>query len=424
MENTGGTYSRKRGRTLLPAVIIAAAVTALFFFIRSRKGTSQEGRGYSPESIVAGLPDAAPKKLESTKKEAYQQGSGKKSDPFLSDESNNAPNDGAGFTMMLLSKEEEDSSLLDHDPVNGDAIEAKDSLRSRNEDSLARERVFGSAPDTGDPLISSSGIPYGSEAAENIHSDRTYVSPESYPSSEERLYSDIRRAVAIKEALEGRTEAEKEPTEGKDISAGKEEQVLTAEDDPWEGTVEVLSRQKSAYTDGTEGIITYLDAGSDESHADGGLSSERVHPIKCAFIAEEKVKSGTRVALRVKEDSFIGERMIPEGTTLYAVCTLGERLFLEVRSIPFPEGGSTLMKLSAFDSDGMEGLYCPRTATSKGSERISREGISKGAGILGGAAGGLAGSLLRSGAAVLGEESSKAKVRVYPGYEFELRLSR
>ena len=379
-------------------------------------------------SVVASLPDPSPSEMESTKREAYaKSGDHRRRGEILSDLPSSQAEDGATFAMMLLS--EKDSSGKESSVPGSDDPKEEDPSGQMDSSSAwlssPEERVFGRPPEDNniskDTVLSSQG--------------RVYVSAGEYPpTEEERLSYDIKRAVALMAALEGKGPPPEEedhisgngiassPDATSDADTSHSRSNDEESSDPWEGTVTTSGR--IAPYEGGNSLISFPDgsflrgrSSSDES----GITYGEIPPIKCVFLSSEKIRSGERISLRTVGDISFGETVLEDGSILSATVTIGERLFLEVHSIPL-EGKNVLTHLTAFDSDGMKGLYCPETALSSGSGRLSREAISRGGSVAGGAIGGLAGSLLRSGASLLGEASSVKKVRVYPGYEFELRI--
>gem|GEM_PF-5661120 len=398
--------------------------TALFLLPLSGCSSSKEKTpSEKARSVVASLPDPSPSEMESTKREAYaKSGDHRRRGEILSDLPSSQAEDGATFAMMLLSEKDsfgkESSVPGSDDPKEEDPSGQMDSSSAWL--SSPEERVFGRPPEeknvSKDTVLSSQG--------------RTYVSAGEYPpTEEERLSYDLKRAAALMAALEGKGTPPEEvdnsgnsPVQSSDTGSSHSQSSVEESSDPWEGTVTTSGR--IATYEGGNSLISFPDgsflrgrSSSDES----GITYGEIPPIKCVFLSSEKIRSGERISLRTVGDVPFGETVLEDGSILSATVTIGERLFLEVHSIPLG-GKNVLTHLTAFDSDGMKGLYCPETALSSGSGRLSREAISRGGSVAGGAIGGLAGSLLRSGASLLGEASSVKKVRVYPGYEFELRI--
>ena len=397
--------------------------TALFLLPLSGCSSSKEKTpSEKARSVVASLPDPSPSEMESTKREAYaKSGDHRRRGEILSDLPSSEGEDGASFAMMLLS--EKDSSGKESSVPGSDDPKEEDPSGQMDSSSAwlssPEERVFGRPPEDNNiskDTASSQG--------------RVYVSAGEYPpTEEERLSYDLKRAAALMAALEGKGTPPEEvdnsgnsPVQSSDADSSHSQSSGEQSSDPWEGTVTTSGR--IATYEGGNSLISFPDgsflrgrSSSDES----GITYGDIPPIKCVFLSSEKIRSGERISLRTVGDVSFGETVLEDGSILSATVSIGERLFLEVHSIPLG-GKNVLTHLTAFDSDGMKGLYCPETALSSGSGRLSREAISRGGSVAGGALGGLAGSLLRSGASLLGEASSVKKVRVYPGYEFELRI--
>lgn len=396
--------------------------TALFLLPLSGCSSSKEKTpSEKARSVVASLPDPSPSEMESTKREAYAKSGDHRRGEILSDLPSSQAEDGATFAMMLLS--EKDSSEMESS-ITGSYAHKEEDAYSRMDSSMAgptspQERVFGIPPEEND-ISKDTGYSQG----------RTYVSAGEYSQSdEERLSYDLKRAAALMAALEGKGTPPEEvdnsgnsTVQSSDTGSSHSQSSVEESSDPWEGTVTTSGR--IATYEGGNTLISFPDGSflrgrpsSDES----GITYGEIPPIKCVFLSSGKIRSGERISLRTVGDVSFGETVLEDGSILSATVSIGERLFLEVHSIPLG-GKNILTHLTAFDSDGMKGLYCSETALSSGSGRLSREAISRGGSVAGGAIGGLAGSLLRSGASLLGEASSVKKVRVYPGYEFFLRI--
>ena len=90
-----------------------------------------------------------------------------------------------------------------------------------------------------------------------------------------------------------------------------------------------------------------------------------VKSIKAQVVEDTKVLSGNRVMLRLMNDTRINGRTIPEGTIIYGLCkTANERLQLQITSLPFLDHFLPV-SLSAWDLDGIKGLYVPDNVNRK-----------------------------------------------------------
>ena len=137
------------------------------------------------------------------------------------------------------------------------------------------------------------------------------------------------------------------------------------------------------------------------------------------FVRDQKLKSGQRVTLRLLEDYVDGSVRIPANTHLAAICKLGDRLELSVRSLEM-NGRIVPLALDAYDTDGLQGIYCPETSASKNSRQASNDAISAAGTTFGGLVGDLASTVLRTGASIARSASGEVSVSVVSGYEFYL----
>ena len=165
-----------------------------------------------------------------------------------------------------------------------------------------------------------------------------------------------------------------------------------------------------------DGVISYLDDGVQDAAV--GYEGAR-RPVRCMFVRDQKLTSGQRVMVRLLEDAVVDGVRIPANTHLAAVCKIGERLELSVRSLEM--GGRIVpLGLEAYDADGVRGIYCPETASSRGARRASEEAMQLGTRTFGGLVGDVAAGLLRTGASLVRSVSGEVSVRVVSGYEFYL----
>lgn len=242
------------------------------------------------------------------------------------------------------------------------------------------ERVFGSpspsAPVSGGSASRASGG--GSSASRPM-------------SAEEKLEYDRRRAEMVREVLTG----------------GAAEEAPVTEDAPEKEPLRL------AQDDGSDGIVSYLD---DEPSEGVGYG---VRPFRCMFVRDQKLTSGQRVTLRLLEEYSAEGVRIPANTHLSAICKIGDRLELSVRSLEL-NGRIVPLALDAYDTDGLPGIYCPETASSKASRQASDDAISTAGRTFGGLVGDLANTVLRTGATIAKSATGEVSVSVVNGYEFYL----
>lgn len=142
-------------------------------------------------------------------------------------------------------------------------------------------------------------------------------------------------------------------------------------------------------------------------------------PFKCMFVRDQKLTSGQRVTLRLLEDYVEGGVRIPANTHLAAICKIGDRLELQVRSLEI-NGRIIPLALDAYDTDGLQGIYCPETSASKGAKQAGNDAISTAGTTFGGLVGDLASTIIRTGASIARSASGELSVSVVSGYEFYL----
>ena len=247
------------------------------------------------------------------------------------------------------------------------------------------DRVFGAPP-------ASSSSPAASPSSGHRSSGGGSA---SRPMTEqERLDYDRRRAEMVRDVLTGEA-AEETPAE--------------------EPKPEPLSIDLSA-VGSSDGIISSLDDDFD----DAAVQYEGAkRPFRCMFVRDQKITSGQRVTLRLLEDYVEGGVRIPANTHLAAICKIGDRLELQVRSLEM-NGRIIPLALDAYDTDGLQGIYCPETSASKNSRTATNDAISTAGTTFGGLVGDLASTVIRTGATIARSASGEMSVSVVSGYEFYL----
>ena len=137
------------------------------------------------------------------------------------------------------------------------------------------------------------------------------------------------------------------------------------------------------------------------------------------FVRDQKLTSGQRVTVRLLEDYVEGNVRIPANTHLAAICKIGDRLELQVRSLEM-NGRIIPLALDAYDTDGLQGIYCPETSSGKASAQARNDAISTAGTTFGGLVGDIASTVIRTGASIARSASGEVSVSVVSGYEFYL----
>ena len=296
---------------------------------------------------------------------------------------------------------EEDISLVSSD---GDDVKEKPLVVAEDQEAAAK-RVFGD-----------SNISVAGSAVERspVKSGMTGSSGYGQMTPEQKLEYDRRRAEMVRDVL----------TEGEIASQACNDDYQAGCDDNRDGDdgrddertqSAMLSRNDIA--SGNVGIITSLDDDFDDPSV--RYSSSAKVPFRCMFVRDQKVVDGQRVTVRLLEDYSADGVYVPANTHLAAVCKVSDRLELSVRSVEI-NGRILPLHLVAYDIDGMAGIYCPETSTSRNSRRASSDAISAANSTFGGLVGDLANTVLRTGATIAKSASGELSVKVVSGYEFYL----
>lgn len=247
------------------------------------------------------------------------------------------------------------------------------------------DRVFGAPP-------ASSSTPAASPSSGHRASGGGGASRPM--TSDERLDYERRRAEMVRDVLTG----------------GAPEETPAEEPKP-----EPLSIDLTA-VGSSDGIISSLDDDFD----DAAVQYEGAkRPFRCMFVRDQKITSGQRVTLRLLEDYVEGGVRIPANTHLAAICKIGDRLELQVRSLEM-NGRIIPLALDAYDTDGLQGIYCPETSAVKNSRQATNDAISTAGTTFGGLVGDIASTVIRTGATIAKSASGELSVSVVSGYEFYL----
>ena len=346
------------GFVALVVVVVGLVVFALVTQFRPSGGEQAERA-----SVEVGIPDGVAQEIADRKSEAFR---GKVSTEEYFD--------GLGHKTGAA---DEDISLVSNAP---EATRASSSATASVSEGAA-ERVFGPAPST-------------PAAAPRRSSSAAASRPMS---TDEKLDYDRRRAEMVRDVLTGGAAEDTPDQVGGDAAT------------------EPASIDLSA-VGSSDGIISTLD----DDFSDAAVHYEGTkRPFRCMFVRDQKLKSRQRVTLRLLEDYVDGSVRIPANTHLAAICKLGDRLELSVRSLEM-NGRIVPLALDAYDTDGLQGIYCPETSASKNSRQASNDAISAAGTTFGGLVGDLASTVLRTGASIARSASGEVSVSVVSGYEFYL----
>ena len=108
-------------------------------------------------------------------------------------------------------------------------------------------------------------------------------------------------------------------------------------------------------------------------------TSEPEHKLIKAIVDEDvKAVDGSRVRLRLLDDIDIGERTIAKGTYLYCIMSgfSQQRVKGTVKSV-LVNDELVKINLSIYDTDGMEGLYVPRSSFRETSQDVASGAMSQ-----------------------------------------------
>lgn len=345
------------------------------------------------EKVAMDVPEGIAEEIPESKREAYQE-KGKKS--VSTDE----------YFEMLMAEEE--ISLVSSEKIPGQA--GNDGYGAGNDGQdvsgrmdgvmaqpgkggSAAERVFGPAPvERSVPRQSGGSSGSGGSAGAGGYSGAVR---QRQMSEEEQLEYDRKRAEMVRDVITG-TSSEAEGASSPDSVDEDEVELKYHSDDD---------------------IVFSLD---DEFTDDGvNYPEDSKRPFRCMFIRDEKLKEGQRVTLRLLETYEENGLRIPANSHLNAICKIGNRLELNVKSVEM-NGKIIPLNLCAYDTDGLKGIYCPETSSNKNAKKAENDALSASGATFGGLVGDIANTIIRTGVNIARSSSGEVSVNVSSGYEFFL----
>ena len=345
------------------------------------------------EKVAMDVPEGIAEEIPASKREAYQE-KGRKS--VSTDE----------YFEMLMTEEEISlvSSEKIPDQAGNDGYGAGDDgqdvsgrmdgvMVQPGKGGSAAERVFGPAPvERSVPRQSGGSSGSGGSAGAGGYSG---VVRQRQMSEEEQLEYDRKRAEMVRDVITG-TSSEAEGASSPDSVDEDEVELRYHSDDD---------------------IVFSLD---DEFTDDGvNYPEDSKRPFRCMFIRDEKLKEGQRVTLRLLETYEENGVRIPANSHLNAICKIGNRLELNVKSVEM-NGKIIPLNLCAYDTDGLKGIYCPETSSNKNAKKAENEALSASGATFGGLVGDIANTIIRTGVNIARSSSGEVSVNVSSGYEFFL----
>ena len=350
------------------------------------------------EKVAMDVPEGIAEEIPESKREAYQE-KGRKS--VSTDE----------YFEMLMAEEE--ISLVSSEKIPGQAGNdgysggqaggsgAGQDVSGRMDGVMvqpgkggsAAERVFGPAPvERSVPRQSGGSSGSGDSSGAGGYSGALR---QRQMSEEEQLEYDRKRAEMVRDVITG-TSSEAEGASSPDSVDEDEVELKYHSDDD---------------------IVFSLD---DEFTDDGVTYPEdSKRPFRCMFIRDEKLKEGQRVTLRLLETYEENGVRIPANSHLNAICKIGNRLELNVKSVEM-NGKIIPLNLCAYDTDGLKGIYCPETSSNKNAKKAENDALSASGATFGGLVGDIANTIIRTGVNIARSSSGEVSVNVSSGYEFFL----
>ena len=362
------TMDANKRKTVIMFGVLCVLIVGILVYMVFAGDTREITEPDSMSTIRQELPDGFAEEVPDNKRESYQAKTNISTEEYFE---------------MLAYAEDEDISLVSGSPDktgHSSAIEDKES---------AAERIFGPAPADRNRLPDINGSHPSFQERTDMH-----MPPD------ERLEYDRKRAEMVKDVLTGADGT------GRGVENEETDNVRTTGN-------QIIDFSKSSEVDG---IISSLDDSSIDLHDNASMAGR---PFKCMFVKSQKIYDGERIRVRLLEDYVADGISIPANTHLTAICRIGKRLELSVLSIQM-NGVIVSLSLEAYDTDGLHGIYCPETLSSKNANQASNDAISAAGSTFGGLVGDIANTIIRTGANLARSATGKISVSVISGYEFFL----
>ena len=356
-------------------IIILLSVTAAVIVLPRLLGAGSKDSEEPEKSAVIDIQDPDTENPETSKLKAYD--SGKKD----------------RVVEMWNSMEKEYSG---DDPYAPE--EPRKAARTTTEAEVYGSITSGAGPASGERGTAGTGCPSapkpGDPGYKEYRMNQYYRSADATIRSGEAAKDSIRRAAQTAAVAEDDGEDDEEPAS------------VIGTDAP----VRRTSAMSTLDADAGSGFSSLGDA------AEETVSENEEYPFECMFVRAEKLRSGSRVSVRLLEDMVVGGTLIPKNTHLMAMCSIDDRLQLTVSSV---EMNSRLYSLGyeAYDTDGGRGIYCP-DLNADARRNVKSRGLSTISGTLGGRLGRIASDAVQTGVSIAQTKSGEVTVSVPAGYRF------
>ena len=187
----------------------------------------------------------------------------------------------------------------------------------------------------------------------------------------ERLIQSQQREEALREELEAALAQ---------LRAQSEASVTGSQAPAQQPQQQIQSESRAVSTpdgeDGAAQVVKRIMQSSDYFHT---VSENDPQPDLIKAIIDENIKAvdGSRVRLRLLDDVQVGSLTMPKGSYLYAEMSgfSGQRVKGTVKSVLLYDE-IVKVSLSLYDTDGLEGLYVPRSAFSETAKDVANGAVS------------------------------------------------
>jgi hypothetical protein len=356
-------------------VILCAAALALAFLPMFIGGETEDPGEEPSENAVADIQDPETDAPEDSKLAAYGSAD---------------PGNSRRLWDALEEGYSEDDPYEDDAPRGGTGGRAKETTEEEVYGSLA----VGSGKDRErEPAPAVTGAPKpGDPGYKEYRMNQYYQSTDATIRSGEAAKDSIRRAAQ---------------TETEDNVVDNDEPASVIGTD---APVRRTSAMSTLDADAGSGFSSLGDAGEETVTENGD------YPFECMFVRAEKLRSGSRVSVRLLEDMVVGGTLIPKNTHLMAMCSIDDRLQLTVSSV---EMNSRIYSLGyeAYDTDGGRGIYCP-DLNADARRNVKSRGLSTLSGTLSSRLGRIASDAVQTGVSIAQTKSGEVTVSVPAGYRF------
>lgn len=352
--------ARRRMLTVLP-ILIFPFLTLIYWAVVVRMIFNHQPGQKATEGLNMNLPDAKPKEQNPLGKLSFyqqaQRDSAKreeliKKDPYRASE---LAGQKQQSELTLASLQAPDSASYRKKPVSyhGKTYTEQTHLQmARKLKTLDSLLSASPKPEIKAVEPLSAQAPIADKQLEKLQQMITDAQPDTYSQDQEMAQLnellekviDIQHPERITQKVQAQSSLQDQPVQTVSTKAGDEQiSLLSASAD------DSLKTEYGHARNSENGFFSI----------DDDLSAVDDNALQAVIDQDQTLLSGSTVKIRLTTDAYISGKLIPKNSFVYGTASLnGERLLIAVKTLRF-QNSIFQVSLSAYDLDGMEGIYIP-----------------------------------------------------------------